>query len=115
MKRRFTTVQEEEIIRRYMAGESGESIAKDVLPREATSGQNIRNVLRRAGVSLRQGVVDTNPIVTDEQKARAVALCKDGYTLQQAADEVGVSKVTVVRAVKVAKVSLPLWPLGRRR
>ena len=114
MKRKFTIEQEEEIVRRYIAGESGESIAKNILSHGPASGENIRNVIRRAGVPLRKAAHESNPVVTDEQKARAVALCESGYTLQQAADKVGISKVTVVRATKAAGVSLPLWPLHRR-
>lgn len=114
-KRRFTEEQDAIILRRYEQGESGESIAKDILPGEYVDGTTIRNTLRRLGAALRKGAHEMNPVVTDEQKARVVVLCRDeGYTLQEAADAVGVSKVTAVRAVKAAGVSLPLWPSHRR-
>ncbi len=98
--RLFTTEQEAEIVRRYAAGESSEVIAGDIIPGRHVDGITVRNVLKRCDVVLRKAAHESNPVVTDEQRERLVVLCRDeGYTLQEAADEVGVSKKTASRAV----------------
>lgn len=115
-RRRFDEEQTAVIVRRYEAGESSESIADDIIPGERVYGFTIRNTLRRLGVVIRPGASASNPVVTDDQKARAVVLCRDeGHTLQEAADAVGISKETVFKATKAAGVSLTVGKPKRKR
>lgn len=109
-KRLFSREQEVEIERRYATGESTEKIALDILP-TPTSGVNVRNTLRRLGVTLRKAAHEMNPVITEEQRERAVVLCRDeGYTLQEAADAVGISKETVFRLTRDVS-----FPIGKPR
>ncbi len=107
-KRRFTTEQDKVILDRYLAGESSEAIARDILLGERVDGVTIRNTLRRLGVEVRKAAHEMNPVVTDEQRERALVMCRDeGYKLQEAADALGISKKTVSNVVRDAGICRP--------
>lgn len=110
---RFNFDQRELIKQRYLSLESSEYIAANVagtilddgIP---INGTTVRNTLRYMGVELRPAAHALNPVVTDEQRKRAVDMCRNGATRPAAAKALGVSVSTVEAALKDAGVHLPI-------
>lgn len=102
-RRLFSDTVEREMARRYAAGESSIALATAY----NTSDVNVRHALKRQGIVLRPAAHLMNPVVTDEQRQRAVEMCRGGATLQAAAGAVGISKETVFKEVRRAGVDMP--------
>ena len=102
-KRKFTPEQDAEIARRYVAGESSEQIALDILPGEVVSDVVVRLSLKYNSIPLRAAAHKMNPVVTEEQRERAVVMCEKGSTIKTAARACGVSPQTVKRALRAAR------------
>lgn len=107
-KRRFTPEQTAEIARRYNAGETSIQIGKDIVPGQIFNSTTILNALKYAGVPRRASPTANNPVITEEQRAEAVRLCRDeGLTREEVATKLGINISTVQRALNDAGVALP--------
>ena len=114
-KRRFNSEHDVEIVRRYLSGESSETIAATILD-TPVPGITVRDTLRRLGVELRPGASERNPVVTAAQRARVVEVGRSGGKIAEAAAAGGIGEKLAWKILREAGVRMPRGrPVGYRK
>lgn len=107
-KRRFTTpAQDEEIVRRYVAGESAQNLAAEFGLRFHVS---VTQRVRAAGHAVRPAgprFIDATP----EQMGEILRLRDEGWSKERIADAIGISQTRVSRYL--IQAGRRAWPLAR--
>ena len=90
MGRKFTDEQEQEIVRRYVAGESGYRLGATL----GVTANTIGRILKRNGITTRS-IREAKGGLTDEKESVVCALYQEGRTFYFLAETFGVSRNTI--------------------
>ena len=90
MGRKFTDEQEQEIVRRYLAGESGYRLGETL----GATANTVGRILKRNGIAARS-IKEAKGGLTDEKKSEVCALYQEGKTFNFLAEMFGISRSTI--------------------
>ena len=90
MGRKLTDEQEQEIVRRYLAGESGYRLGETL----GVTANTVGRFLKRNGIATRS-IKEAKGGLTDEKESEACALYQEGQTFNFLAEMFGINRSTV--------------------
>lgn len=90
----YTPEQTQEIVRRYLAGDPAEKIARDAPFGILTNATTVKNYLKRSGITLR------NQLIADDVRQRVAEISRTGVPAYAVAAQCGVSKSFVDKVAR---------------